>query len=196
VRARNSGSTSRAPRWAFAYKFPARKEQTTLRDVVVQVGRTSRLTPVALLDPVEVGGVTVSRASLHNPALIEDLGVNVGDEVRVQRAGDVIPDVAEVVEKHSEGTAAFPDECPVCGSPSNATAPLAFCSGGLTCPAQRERAIEHYASRDALDVEGLGEKVVEQLLDAGLVESPADLYELTVDDLVGLEGGAPRVRGT
>ncbi|MCU4800578.1 NAD-dependent DNA ligase LigA [Halobacteria archaeon HArc-gm2] len=182
------GSTSRAPRWAFAYKFPARKEQTTLRDVVVQVGRTGRLTPVALLDPVEVGGVTVSRASLHNPALIEDLEVDVGDEVRVQRAGDVIPDVAEVVEKHSEGVVAFPEECPVCGSPVERDGPLAFCSGGLTCPAQRERAIEHYASRDALDIEGLGEKIVEQLLDAGLVESPADLYELTVDDLVDLEG--------
>lgn len=182
------GSTSRAPRWAFAYKFPARKERTTLRDVVVQVGRTGRLTPVALLDPVDVGGVTVSRASLHNPALIEELGVNLGDEVRVQRAGDVIPDVAEVVEKHSEGTFAFPDECPVCGSPVERDGPLAFCSGGLTCPAQRERAIEHYASREALDVEGLGEKNVEQLLEAGLVESPADLYELTVDDLVALEG--------
>ncbi len=182
------GSTSRAPRWAFAYKFPARKEQTTLRDVVVQVGRTGRLTPVALLDPVDVGGVTVSRASLHNPALIEDLAVNLGDEVRVQRAGDVIPDVAEVVEKHTEGTVDFPDECPVCGSPVERDGPLAFCSGGLTCPAQRERAIEHYASRDALDIEGLGEKNVEQLLDAGLVENPADLYELSVEDLAALEG--------
>jgi len=117
VRARNSGPPRVRPRWAFAYKFPARKEQTTLRDVVVQVGRTGRLTPVALLDPVEVGGGDGVAGLAHNPALIEDLGVNVGDEVRVQRAGDVIPDVAEVVEKHSEGTAAFPDECPVCGSP-------------------------------------------------------------------------------
>ncbi|WP_225335616.1 NAD-dependent DNA ligase LigA [Halomicrobium urmianum] len=182
------GWTARAPRWAFAYKFPARKERTTLRNIAVQVGRTGRLTPVALLDPVEVGGVTVSRASLHNPAQIEELGVNRGDEVRIKRAGDVIPDVVEVVEKNAEGTYAFPDECPVCGSPVERDGPMAFCSGGLSCPAQRERAIRHYASRDALDVEGLGEKAVEQLLEADLIESPADLYELTVDDLADLEG--------
>ena len=182
------GSTSRAPRWAFAYKFPARKEQTTLRNIAVQVGRTGRLTPVALLDPVEVGGVTVSRASLHNPAQIEDLGVDVGDEVRIKRAGDVIPDVVEVVEKHADGTFEFPDTCPVCSSPVERDGPMAFCTGGLACPAQRERAIQHYASRDALDIEGLGEKAVEQLLDAGLIESPADLYELTVAELSELEG--------
>ncbi|WP_226011166.1 NAD-dependent DNA ligase LigA [Halomicrobium salinisoli] len=182
------GWTARAPRWAFAYKFPARKERTTLRNIAVQVGRTGRLTPVALLDPVEVGGVTVSRASLHNPAQIEELGVNRGDEVRIKRAGDVIPDVVEVVEKNAEGTYEFPEECPVCGSPVERDGPMAFCSGGLSCPAQRERAIRHYASRDALDIEGLGEKAVEQLLAADLIESPADLYELTVDDLADLEG--------
>ena len=182
------GATARAPRYVFAYKFPARKEETTLRDVVVQVGRTGRLTPVALLDPVEVGGVMVSRASLHNPAQIEELGVAVGDTVRVQRAGDVIPYVSEVVDGSGDGHWEFPDECPACGSIVERDGPMAFCSGGLSCPAQRERAIEHYASREALDIEGLGEKVVEQLLDAGLVESPADLYELTVDELASLEG--------
>jgi len=182
------GSTSRAPRWAFAYKFPARKERTVLRDVVVQVGRTGRLTPVALLDPVEVGGVTVSRASLHNPAQIEALGVAVGDTVRIKRAGDVIPDVVEVVEKDGEGTFAFPETCPVCDSPVERDGPMAFCTGGLACPAQRERAVQHYASRDALDIEGLGEKAVEQLLDAGLVESPADLYELDAAELAELDG--------
>ena len=182
------GSTSRAPRWAFAYKFPARKERTVLRDVVVQVGRTGRLTPVALLDPVEVGGVTVSRASLHNPAQIEELGVDVGDTVRIKRAGDVIPDVVEVVESEADGPFDFPEACPVCESPVERDGPMAFCTGGLACPAQRERAVQHYASRDALDIEGLGEKAVQQLLDAGLVESPADLYELTVDDLATLEG--------
>jgi len=182
------GSTSRAPRWAFAYKFPARKERTVLRDVVVQVGRTGRLTPVALLDPVEVGGVTVSRASLHNPAQIEELGVDVGDTVRIKRAGDVIPDVVEVVESEADGAFDFPDACPVCESPVERDGPMAFCTGGLACPAQRERAVQHYASRDALDIEGLGEKAVQQLLDAGLVESPADLYELTVDDLAALDG--------
>ncbi|MHC3379667.1 NAD-dependent DNA ligase LigA [Haloarcula sp. H-GB5] len=182
------GSTSRAPRWAFAYKFPARKEETTVRDIVVQVGRTGRLTPVALMDPVEVGGVTVSRASLHNPSLIADLGVDVGDRVRIKRAGDVIPDVVEVLDDDGDGHFEFPATCPACDSPVERDGPMAFCTGGLTCPAQRERSVEHYASRDALDIEGLGEKAVQQLLDAGLVSDPADLYELTVEDLTDLEG--------
>lgn len=182
------GHTARAPRWAFAHKFPARSEHTTVRDIVVQVGRTGRLTPVALLDPVDVGGVTVSRASLHNPGEIERLGVAVGDEVHVRRAGDVIPDVTEVVEARSEGAFEFPDECPVCATPVEREGPLAFCPAGLGCPAQREAAIEHYASRDALDIEGLGAQRIEQLLDAGLVEEPADLYELSVFDLTTLEG--------
>jgi len=182
------GATSRAPRWAFAYKFPARKEETTVRDIVVQVGRTGRLTPVALMDPVEVGGVTVTRASLHNPSLIEDLGVGLGDRVRIKRAGDVIPDVVEVVEGNGDGHFEFPSQCPACGSQVERDGPMAFCTGGLTCPAQRERSIEHYASRDGLDIEGLGEKAVEQLLDAGLVEDAADLYGLSVEALASLEG--------
>ena len=182
------GHTARAPRWAFAYKFPARSEHTTVRDIVVQVGRTGRLTPVALLDPVEVGGVTVSRASLHNPGEVERLGVAVGDEVHIRRAGDVIPDVTEVVETSGKGTFEFPAECPVCATPVEREGPLAFCPAGLGCPAQREAAIEHYASRDALDIEGLGEQRIEQLLDAGLVEEPADLYELSVFELTTLEG--------
>jgi len=182
------GSTARAPRWAFAYKFPARKEETTVRDIVVQVGRTGRLTPVALMDPVEVGGVTVSRASLHNPSLIADLGVDMGDRVRIKRAGDVIPDVVEVLDDNGDGHFEFPDTCPACDSPVERDGPMAFCTGGLTCPAQRERSVEHYASRDALDIEGLGEKAVQQLLDAGLVSDPSDLYELTVEDLTDLEG--------
>jgi len=186
------GHTSRAPRWAFAYKFPARSGRTTVRDVVVQVGRTGRLTPVALLDPVEVGGVTVSRASLHNPEEIARLGVAVGDEVRIERAGDVIPAVTEVVESHSEGQFPFPETCPACGARIERDGPLAFCPAGLGCPAQREQAIEHYASRDALDIEGLGEQRVQQLLDADLLAEPADLYELTVDDLAALEGWGER----
>ncbi|WP_436908064.1 NAD-dependent DNA ligase LigA [Halosimplex marinum] len=182
------GTTSRAPRWAFAYKFPARSEHTTVRDVVVQVGRTGRLTPVALLDPVEVGGVTVSRASLHNPAEIERLGVGVGDEVRVRRAGDVIPEVAEVTDPAGGGHFEFPETCPVCGSAVERDGPMAFCSGGLGCRAQRERSVQHYASRKGLDIEGVGEERVQQLLDAGLVDDVADLYELSVDDLTDLEG--------
>ncbi|SDX77319.1 NAD-dependent DNA ligase LigA [Halobellus clavatus] len=182
------GATSRAVRWAFAYKFPARAEITRVTDVVVQVGRTGRLTPVALLDPVDVGGVTVSRASLHNPEEIERLGVGVGDEVRVRRAGDVIPEVAEVTEKRADGTVDFPEACPVCGSPVERDGPLAFCTGGLTCDAQLVRAIVHYGSRQALDIDGLGEERVEQLVDAGLLSSLPDLYRLDPDDLAALEG--------
>jgi DNA ligase (NAD+) len=182
------GATSRAPRWAVAYKFPARSERTTVTDVVVQVGRTGRLTPVALLDPVEVGGVTVSRASLHNPDQIAELGVNAGDEVHVKRAGDVIPDVTEVLEKHSEGHYEFPDTCPVCASPVERDGPMAYCTGGLACDAQLERAIEHYASRTGLDIEGLGPERLEQLRDAGLVTDLPDLYDLDADDLAALEG--------
>ena len=186
------GSTSRAPRWAFAYKFPARSERTTVTDIVVQVGRTGRLTPVALLDPVEVGGVTVSRASLHNPEQIAELNVNVGDEVHVERAGDVIPDVTDVVEKHSEGHFQFPDTCPVCDSPVERDGPMAYCTGGLACDAQLERAIEHYASRTGLDIEGLGPERLQQLMDAGLVEELPDLYDLDAEALAALEGWGER----
>ncbi len=182
------GSTSRAPRWAFAYKFPARSGETTIRDILVQVGRTGRLTPVALLDPVEVGGVTVSRASLHNPDEIARLGVDVGDEVRIERAGDVIPDVSEVVDANSEGHFEFPETCPACGTETERDGPLAFCPAGLGCSAQREQAIEYYASREALDIDGLGGQRVDQLTEASLLEEPADLYELTVEELAELEG--------
>jgi DNA ligase (NAD+) len=182
------GSTARAPRWAFAYKFPPRTATTTVEGITVQVGRTGRLTPVAELSPVDVGGVSVSRATLHNPAEIEALGVNVGDRVRIYRAGDVIPYVPEVVEKRSKGTYAFPEACPVCGAPVERDGPLAFCTGGLGCPAQLDRAIEHWARRDALDIEGLGPERVEQLREAGLVESLPDLYDLTVEELAALDG--------
>jgi DNA ligase (NAD+) len=182
------GATSRAVRWAFAYKFPPRASVTRVTDIVVQVGRTGRLTPVALLDPVDVGGVTVSRASLHNPEEIERLGVGVGDEVRVRRAGDVIPEVAEVIEHHADGTFEFPESCPICDSPVERDGPLAFCSGGLTCDAQLVRAVVHYGSRDALDIDGLGEERVQQLVDAGVLSSLPDLYRLSVEDLADLEG--------
>jgi DNA ligase (NAD+) len=186
------GATARAVRWAFAYKFPARREATTVEDIVVQVGRTGRLTPVALLDPVDVGGVTVSRATLHNPDEIASLGVDVGDRVRVKRAGDVIPHVDEVVEKRSDGVFAFPDTCPICDSPVERDGPLAFCTGGLACEAQLERAIEHYGSRKGLDIEGLGGERVAQLVDEGLVGGLADLYRLSVADLAALEGWGER----
>jgi DNA ligase (NAD+) len=182
------GATSRAPRWAFAYKFPARSEETTVRDVVVQVGRTGRLTPVALLDPVVVSGVEVSRATLHNPDQIEELGVDIGDRVRLKRAGDVIPYIEEVVESEAMGHVEFPDRCPVCDSPVERDGPMAFCTGGVACPAQLRRAVRHYASRTGLDIEGLGEKAVDQLFDEGLVGELPDLYDLTVDELAALDG--------
>jgi DNA ligase (NAD+) len=189
------GATSRAYRWAFAYKFPPRREETTLREVVVQVGRTGRLTPVALLDPVEVGGVTVSRASLHNPAIIEDLGVDVGDLVRVRRAGDVIPEVAAVLEAETDGAFDFPDSCPVCGNTVEREGPVAFCTGGFACPAQRERRIAHFASDAGLDIEGLGGERIAQLIEADLLGDPADLYELGVEDLADLSGWGERSAG-
>ncbi len=182
------GATSRHPRWAFAYKFPARREVTRVTDIVVQVGRTGRLTPVALLEPVEVGGVTVSRASLHNPDEIERLGVGVGDSVRVKRAGDVIPDVGAVVTDRTESHFEFPEHCPVCDSAVERDGPMAYCTGGLACPAQLERAIEHYASRTGLDIEGLGPERIEQLMNAGLVEELPDIYALDHEAVADLEG--------
>ncbi|MFW6436288.1 MAG: NAD-dependent DNA ligase LigA [Halococcoides sp.] len=190
------GTTARAPRWAFAYKFPARTERTRVRDIVVQVGRTGRLTPVALLDPVEVSGVTVSRATLHNPSEIEKLGVAIGDEVEVLRAGDVIPYVEEVTDSASDGHFEFPETCPACGTPVERDGPLAFCPAGLACPAQLEEAIVHYASRDGLDIEGLGEESVAQLLEAGVIESLPDIYDLSPFELTTLEGWGQRSAGT
>jgi len=186
------GATSRFPRWTFAYKLPPRTEETTVREIVVQVGRTGRLTPVALLDPVDVGGVTVSRASLHNPDQIEELDVGVGDRVRVLRAGDVIPYVDEVVEHHSEGHFEFPDHCPACDSAVERDGPMAFCTGGLACPTQLRRAIEHYTSRSGLDIEGLGEERLDQLVEAELVDSIPALYDLEREELAALEGWGER----
>jgi DNA ligase (NAD+) len=186
------GSTARFVRWAYAYKFPARSEITTVRDVTVQVGRTGRLTPVALLDPVDVGGVTVSRATLHNRSEIAQLGVGIGDRVRVQRAGDVIPYVEEVTDSNSDGHFTFPERCPVCQSPVEHDGPLSYCTGGLACEAQLLRAIEHYASDRGLDIEGVGPETVEELVDEGLVSRPADLYELTESELARLDGWGQR----
>ncbi|WP_232703330.1 NAD-dependent DNA ligase LigA [Halobacterium wangiae] len=181
------GTTARHYRWAFAYKFPAREEVTTVADVVVQVGRTGRLTPVALLEPVEVGGVTVSRASLHNRDEIEAMGVGIGDAVRVQRAGDVIPYVAEVVESRSEETIDLPETCPRCGSPVEYEGPIAFCTGGLACPAQLVQRLSYFA--DVLDVEGLGERAAEQFVEEGLVaDDVAELFDRSVEEIAALEG--------
>jgi DNA ligase (NAD+) len=186
------GFVSRAPRWAIAQKFPAQEEITRLLGIDVQVGRTGALTPVARLEPVFVGGVTVTNATLHNLDEVRRKDVRVGDWVVVRRAGDVIPEVARVVIERRQGQPAefeMPDECPVCGSAVERVEGEAVyrCTGGLFCGAQRIRSILHFASRRAMDIEGLGEKLVVQLVESGLVHSIADLYRLDKHQLTALE---------
>ncbi|WP_049721721.1 NAD-dependent DNA ligase LigA [Gilvimarinus polysaccharolyticus] len=185
------GFVSRAPRWAIAYKFPAQEELTTLEAVEFQVGRTGSITPVARLAPVFVGGVTVSNATLHNRDEIARLDVRVGDTVIVRRAGDVIPQIVAVVKDRRPVDAAeiiFPAQCPACGSPATEVPGEAAirCEGGLICPAQRKEAICHFVSRKALDVDGLGDKLVEQLVDKSLITTVADLFTLTREQLAEL----------
>ena len=180
------GFVSRAPRWAIAYKFPAQEETTQVVDIEIQVGRTGALTPVARLQPVFVGGVTVSNATLHNEDEIRRKDVRVGDTVVIRRAGDVIPEVVQVVkEKRPANTAEFvmPTHCPVCGAEVERVEGEAV----ARCSAQRKEAIKHFASRKALDIDGLGDKLVEQLVDAELIKDPADLFYLTKAQFSGLE---------
>jgi DNA ligase (NAD+) len=190
------GFVSRAPRWAVAFKFPAQEVATVLKGVDFQVGRTGALTPVARLEPVFVGDVTVSNATLHNMDEIERKDVRVGDTVIVRRAGDVIPEVVKVVHERRRGNpepVRLPEKCPACGSdvvrPEGQA--VARCSGGLVCPAQRKEKLRHFASRRAMDIEGLGAKIVEQLveqgIDGGEIHDPADIYALTAEQLAQLE---------
>ena len=186
------GFVARAPRWAIAYKFPAVEELTVLQDVDFQVGRTGALTPVARLKPVHVAGVTVSNATLHNMDEIARLGVKIGDTVIVRRAGDVIPQVVAVVEERRPDDArdiVMPPACPVCESHIERVEGEAVtrCTGGLVCSAQRKEAIKHFASRKALDVEGLGDKLIDQMVAASLIDSLDDVFHLTLDDIAGLE---------
>ncbi|REL26379.1 NAD-dependent DNA ligase LigA [Thalassotalea euphylliae] len=186
------GFVARAPRWATAYKFPAQEEITLLEDVEFQVGRTGAITPVARLKPVFVGGVTVSNATLHNQDEIERLGLQKGDTVVIRRAGDVIPQVVSVVLERRPDDAepvVFPNACPVCDSPVTKPEGEAVlrCTGGLICGAQRKEAIKHFASRKAFDVDGLGDKLVEQLVDENLIATPADLFDLTELQISSLE---------
>ena len=186
------GAISRAPRWALAYKFPAQEALTAVVGIDVQVGRTGALTPVARLEPIQVGGATVTNATLHNQDEIERKDVRIGDTVVVRRAGDVIPEVVRVLkERRPRGARPFrvPRQCPVCGADVVRFEDEAAlrCGAGLSCPAQRKQAIRHFASRRALDIEGLGDKLVEQLVDRGLVSSVADLYQLDLEALVGLD---------
>ncbi|WNH47398.1 NAD-dependent DNA ligase LigA [Stenotrophomonas aracearum] len=186
------GFVSRAPRWAIAHKFPAQEQTTTVEAIEIQIGRTGAATPVARLHPVAVAGVIVSNATLHNADQIERLDVRVGDTVIVRRAGDVIPEVVSVIaERRPAGTSAWrmPTECPVCGSEivREEGAAAWRCSGELSCPAQRKEAIAHFASRRAMDIDGLGGKYIETLVDAGIVRGVADLYRLTRDQLLQLK---------
>ncbi|MGR6034446.1 MAG: NAD-dependent DNA ligase LigA [Candidatus Nitrosoglobus sp.] len=187
------GFITRAPRWAIAYKFPAQEELTHLLDIEVQVGRTGALTPVARLQPVFVGGVMVSKATLHNEDEIRRKDIRIGDTVYVRRAGDVIPEVVKVVLEYRPADARpfeMPKQCPICGAEivKDKGGAIARCSGGLYCPAQRKEEIKHFASRRAMDIRGLGEKLVDQLTKEGLVKDAADLYHLTVEQLSILEG--------
>ena len=186
------GFVSRAPRWAIAHKFPAQEELTRIREIAFQVGRTGALTPVAKLEPVFVGGVTVSNATLHNMDEIERKDVRVADTVIVRRAGDVIPEVVSVLkDKRPAGTkrVKLPPRCPICGSQvvRSEGEVVARCIGGLYCPAQRKESIKHFASRRAMDIEGLGDKLVDQLVDGGLVEHVDDLFHLCAERLTVLE---------
>ena len=186
------GSVSRAPRFALAHKFPAQEAVTELLGINVQVGRTGALTPVARLEPVLVGGVTVTNATLHNEDEIGRKDVMIGDHVVVRRAGDVIPEVVAVVMQRRPSTARnfiMPDHCPVCGAravrlPGEAAT---RCTGGLFCPAQRKQALLHFVSRRAMDIEGLGDKLVEQLVDHAIVKTPADIYKLDMTLLSSLD---------
>jgi DNA ligase (NAD+) len=186
------GFVSRAPRWAIAYKFPAQEESTQVIDIEVQVGRTGALTPVARLQPVFVGGVTVSNATLHNEDEVRRKDVRIGDTVIIRRAGDVIPEVVQVVKDKRPANATefvMPTHCPVCGAEVERVEgeAVARCSGGLFCGAQRKEAIKHFASRKALDIDGLGDKLVEQLVDAELIKDPADLFYLNKEQFSSLE---------
>jgi DNA ligase (NAD+) len=187
-----AGFVSRAPRWAIAWKFPAQEVMTKLLDVEFQVGRTGALTPVARLQPVVVGGVTVSNATLHNMDEIKRKDIRIGDTVIVRRAGDVIPEVVSVVMKDRQDdyvNPEMPKQCPICDSDVVQIEGQAAwrCSGGLVCAAQRKEAIKHFASRKAMDIDGLGDKLIEQMVDLRLLDSVADLYKLQLDQIVGLE---------
>ncbi|MBF0504691.1 MAG: NAD-dependent DNA ligase LigA [Candidatus Omnitrophica bacterium] len=183
------GSTLKSPRWAVAYKFPAYQATTMIKDIVVQVGRTGVLTPVAHLEPVPCAGVMIQRATLHNFDEIKRLGVNTGDRVLLERAGDVIPKIIKVLEKHSEGTFELPKSCPSCGGKiqKEKAEDVALCCINPSCPKQLERLLVHFASRSAMDIEGLGESVVRQLLDHGLVKDLADIFYLKKEQLLDLE---------
>jgi len=188
------GSTAKSPRWAVAYKYAARQATTVVKDIRAQVGRTGTLTPVAVLEPVDVGGVTVSRATLHNMDEIERLGVKIGDSILIQRAGDVIPQVVKVVKHTPEGREfRMPGKCPVCGGEVfRAEGEVAYRCVNVACPAQLKESLLHFAGRRAMNIDGLGDALVDQLVDKGLVRDVGDLYSLTQEQLENLERIGPK----
>jgi DNA ligase (NAD+) len=183
------GYTAKAPRWAIAYKYPARQETTVVNDIIVQVGRTGTLTPVAMLEPVQVGGVTVSRSTLHNMDEIERLGLQIGDTVLIERAGEVIPHVLKVTkEGKNRKPFRMPKNCPECGSAiHHVEGEVAYRCVNAACPAKRKESILHFAGRHAMNIDGLGDKIVDQLVDKGIVKDVADLYLLELEGIAGLE---------
>jgi DNA ligase (NAD+) len=185
------GRTSRSPRWSLAYKFPPREMSTEITDIIVQIGRTGALTPVAILRPVEISGVTVSRATLHNEDELKKKDVRIGDTVIVQRAGDVIPEVVNVLKSKRKGDEVeweMPKRCPVCGAEvlREKNESVARCTN-ISCPAQIRERIIHFASKSAMDIDGLGPKIIDQLLNENLISDPADLYLLRMEDLLKLD---------
>jgi DNA ligase (NAD+) len=188
---RKLGELSRSPRWAVAWKFPAQQEHTTVRDIIVNVGRTGALTPVALLEPVRVGGVEVSRATLHNEAELRKKDVRIGDRVVVQRAGDVIPEVVKIITSHRTGKEkafVMPDRCPVCGSKvERAEGEAIHRCTGIDCPAQIKENLAHFVSKAAMNMDGLGHKFLEQMIDKKIIEDQADLYFLKKEDLMKMD---------
>lgn len=188
---RELGFTSKSPRWAIAYKFPAERKMTVVQDIIIRVGRTGVLTPTAVLKPVRVAGSIVSRATLHNEDYVREKDIRIGDTVVIQKAGDIIPEVVEVVKEKRSGNErkfTMPEKCPVCGSETVRLAgESAYRCTGISCPAQVERGIIHFASRDALDIRGMGPSVVSMLLSNGLIKDAADLYYIKKEDIIGLE---------
>ena len=189
------GILTRSPRWAVAYKFKARQETTRVKDIIVGVGRTGALTPVAVLEPVEVGGVTVERATLHNQDEVDRKDVRVGDTVVVQRAGDVIPEIVMVIKEKRTGSEKpfrLPEKCPLCGSAVVKEGAIHRCTGGLSCPAQLKEGIRHFAAKRAMNIEGLGDKHIDQFVEKGVIKDMADLYSLKKEDIAELERWADK----
>ncbi|OGQ48371.1 MAG: DNA ligase (NAD(+)) LigA [Deltaproteobacteria bacterium RIFCSPLOWO2_02_44_9] len=189
------GVLTRSPRWAFAYKFAPMQETTRIKEIIIGVGRTGALTPVAIMEPVAVGGVIIERATLHNQDEVDRKDVRVGDTVVIQRAGDVIPEVVMVIkEKRPHGVRPFkiPDKCPLCRSRVERVGAIHYCTGGLSCPAQVKETIRHFVSKRALDIEGLGDKHIEQFVDDGLIKDVSDLYRLKKEDILKLERWADK----